>query len=460
MPGKLVRILSGLLVTLMAQALVSSAAAQVSPKDRTVVVITVDGFPAWIWNDPTLPTPLLRQLATEGATAKAMTVSNPSVTWINHTTLVTGVPPAKHGVLFNGLLVRTGPDSPPRIEQWRDKKELVRVPTVYDLAHQAGLTTAQVDWIPTTNSGTFTWEFPERPNPDGAIETEMTKAGLVSREDLVEFNKRNPPWRDMIWTRAAVEIIKQHKPNLLYFHLLNTDSINHRYGPGTAPSLTAYAYADACIREVMEALTAAGLKDKATVLVVTDHGFKTAKRIIRPNIVLRQAGLLRAQGPVKINCDAYVIPEGGIAMVYVTDPKKRAELLPRLKEMFAPVEGIERILEAKDYPALGMPTPEQNDQMSDLVLVGKSGYAFTGSHLGDEAVTDVTADVYPGHHGYLNTDPQLDGVFIAWGYGIKPGVKLERVRNLDVAPTVAALLGLKLPNVDGRVLTEILQNGR
>ncbi|WP_218281120.1 alkaline phosphatase family protein [Verrucomicrobium spinosum] len=111
------------------------------PKDRSVVLISVDGFPAYMWKDPSLPIPNLRKLAAEGASTEAMTVSNPSITWINHTTLVTGVSPRKHGVLFNGLLVRQGVDKPPVIEQWVDKDKLVFAPTLYDLAHAANLTT-------------------------------------------------------------------------------------------------------------------------------------------------------------------------------------------------------------------------------------------------------------------------------------------------------------------------------
>src|SRR5581483_219982 len=104
----------------------AAGADELPAKDRIVVMITVDGFPAWIWNDPYLAVPNLRKLAANGATANAMKVSNPSVTWPNHTTLVTGVPPAKHGVLYNGLLTHPGTDTPPVIAQWRDKKELVR----------------------------------------------------------------------------------------------------------------------------------------------------------------------------------------------------------------------------------------------------------------------------------------------------------------------------------------------
>lgn len=81
-------------------------------------------------------------MAAGGALAAGMTVVNPSVTWPSHTSMVTGVSPARHSVLFNGMLVRPGPRVPVKVEPWRDKKEMVQAPTVYDLAHQASLTTA------------------------------------------------------------------------------------------------------------------------------------------------------------------------------------------------------------------------------------------------------------------------------------------------------------------------------
>jgi predicted AlkP superfamily pyrophosphatase or phosphodiesterase len=436
--------------------LLSATAAEIPAKDRMVVMITVDGFPAWIWNDPFLPMPTLRKLAAEGAVAKGMRVSNPSVTWPNHTTLVTGVPPGKHGVLFNGLLLRPL-NGQPTIEPWRDKKELVRVPTVYDLIFKAGMTTAQVDWIPVTNSGTFSWEFPERPNPNGVIEREMIKAGRVTEAEVTDFNKQNPPWRDMIWTAAATHIIKQHKPNFLLFHLLNTDAHNHKFGPGTWASLTAYAYADTCLREIVDAVAAAGMKDRTTFVIVTDHGFKTAKKLIRPNALFRQEGLLKSVGPLKVVCDAYSMSAGGTTMIYVTDPAKREELVPRLKKLLAPLEGVARVVEPSEYAALGLPSPKDNNQMGDLWLVAKPDYAFASTYTGDELVTEVGPEAYKGYHGYINTDPQLDGVFIASGRGIKPGARLERIDNTDVAPTVAALLGLKMPNVDGKVLDAILK---
>jgi predicted AlkP superfamily pyrophosphatase or phosphodiesterase len=92
--------------------------------------------------------------------------------------------------------------------------------------------------------------------------------------------------------------------------------------------------------------------------------------------------------------------------------------------------------------------------MGDLILYAKPTYAFQGGLLGDAEV--IESKGYLGTHGYPASDPELDGIFLAWGYGIKPGTKLGRVSNTDIAPTMAAVLGVKMPPMDGRVLTEAL----
>jgi predicted AlkP superfamily pyrophosphatase or phosphodiesterase len=433
----------------------SAAAQSVPAKDRMVILMTIDGFPAWIWKDPTLVMPNLRRLAREGASANAMTVSNPSITWINHTTLVTGVNPRKHGVLFNGLLVRNGPTMPPAIEQWRDKAELVHVPTLYDAAFKAGLTTAQVDWVAILNSGTINYEFLEIPKSGGAMERELVEAGVVTPDDIRHFTKPSILWRDAVWTRAAVEIIEKHRPNLLLFHLLTTDAINHQYGPGSLASMTAYANADRQIGELLDALERSGMRDRTTILVTTDHGFKKISKAVYTNVALRDAGLIRVKEGKVESCDAYVVPEGGMAFVYVTDPAKRAELLPKLKTLCGGIEGVSQVIDGEDGPKLGMPKPEENQGIGDLILYAKDGYAFKDGVTGDAVVGE--SKNYLGTHGYLASDPELDGVMIAWGYGIRPGTHLDRVSNMDIAPTLAELLGVSLPDAEGHPLKEMLK---
>jgi hypothetical protein len=156
--------LLALLFAVSASLLLVAQAAQGPDTSNHLVIISLDGFTARALADPSVPLPTLRRLAAQGATAtEGMRPVNPTVTWANHTSMITGVAPAKHGVIFNGLLIHE-PGMPPRVEQWRDRNEMVHFPTLYDVAHGKGLTTAQVDWVAIWNAPTITWEFRELPD--------------------------------------------------------------------------------------------------------------------------------------------------------------------------------------------------------------------------------------------------------------------------------------------------------
>lgn len=423
------------------------------PGTNHVVFISLDGFQALALDDPYLPLPTLRRLAANGAVAKAMQPVNPTVTWPNHTSMITGVTPARHGVLFNGLMVRK-PGVPPVVEPWRDKSEMVRAPTLYDVAHAAGLTTAQVDWVAIWNAPTITWEFRERPDVAQAIPQEMIKAGLISADDVQSFGSRNIVWRDEMWTSAAAHIIRQHHPNLMLFHLLNLDSTQHRYGPRTPAAMTTMAHLDAQVARIVDAVEAAGLTSRTTFFVVSDHGFKTVKRHIRPNAAFAGAGLVTVIDGKVSKSEAYSVPEGGTAIVYVTAPDASGAVLQRAKAALAGLEGIERIVEPSEYAAFGLPRPEENDQMGALFLIARDGYAFAGDATGPAVVDVPPASL--GSHGYVSTDPDLSALFIASGRGIRKGATLERMNTIDLGPTAARLLGVSLGTVQGRTLTEIL----
>ena len=300
-------------------------------KPRTVVIISLDGFPAYALDDPRLPIPTLRKLMREGAVAASMRPVNPTVTWPNHTAIVTGVDASEHQVLFNGLLTRPEGGGQPSIEPWRDKELMVHSPTIYDVAHEAGLTTAQVDWVAIYGAKTITWQFPELPDPEGPIERELIAAGIVTPEQLRTFEASTQAWQDEIWTAAAEDILERHKPNLLLVHLLTLDDTNHEYGPMTAASLTAMAFLDGKVKQIVDVLQRTGLAREATLIILSDHGFRTFKHKIHPNVLLREKGLLStASGQPK--GDVWVMPEGGTAMVYVTNPARRAELVPELRQ--------------------------------------------------------------------------------------------------------------------------------
>lgn len=449
------RLVALVVVSLGVSQLPARAQAGGPDKSRHVIVISLDGFAAYALADATLPLPNLRALAKAGVMAEGMRPVNPTVTWPNHTSIVTGVGPDRHGLLYNGLPVRRTPGEagaaasgpPVRIEPHVDQPELVQAPTVYDIAHKAGLTTAEVDWVAIEHAPTITWSFSEFAPPDAPVVREMVAAGKLTEAEVAAFRKAPITFRDEIWTRAGEHIITTHKPNLLLFHLLTTDSTQHQYGARSLGGNTALVLADAQVGRLVAACRAAGILDRTTFVIVSDHGFKTYKKRIRPNVVLKEKGLGDA---------AWAISEGGTAMVYVTPPADKAKTVEAMTTAFTGVEGISEVLSGAALAKHGYPSPEKSPRMAELVLAAKDGYAFDGAVEGD-VVGNVPAGANPGSHGFLNTDPDMRAIFIASGAGVKPGATLGVVDNLDVAPTIAHWLGLEMPNIAGKPLNDIVQ---
>ena len=192
--------------------------------------------------------------------------------------------------------VREGPGLPVKIEEQVDKAQLVAVPTLYDELHKWGLRTAAIDWPCTRNSTSLDDDFPDTPNnvlyTTPRLRKELLSAGILADERDFKFRALTSPGRDEVWTKAACHVIKTRRPHLLLLHLLNTDGINHQYGPGSAASYTALALADSLVGELLDALDAAGIRKNTTVFVLADHGFATATKLLQPNVLFRQAGLL------------------------------------------------------------------------------------------------------------------------------------------------------------------------
>jgi predicted AlkP superfamily pyrophosphatase or phosphodiesterase len=213
---------------------------------------------------------------------------------------------------------------------------------------------------------------------------------------------------------------------------------------------------DSQLGRVLKAVDDAGMTASTTLFVVSDHGFKAVQKQVLPNVALRDAGLITLEGGKVTSAKAYVISEGGSAFVYVTAPDPDGAVLRRARQAVSSLEGIERIIEPAEYATLGLPQPSADPQVGALLLAAKGGYAFAAGATGDKTVADASEGSL-GTHGYISSDPEIQALFIASGRGIKNGVKLQSVQNVDVAPTAAKLLGVELKNVDGKVLTEILQ---
>ena len=430
-------------------------------KDRCVVLISVDGLAGFYFDDPKAEMPTIRALAKRGARASGMTCSFPTVTWPNHTTLVTGTSPAKHGVLGNNYLDRkTAEPVALIVDPVYDKDEIVKVPTIYDVAHQAGYKTAGVLWPASRNAKTFDWTVPDM-GGDAWKEygtpswlDELRAAGIpVDSHGAWCKEKVCGVMRDWLYVRMADHVLQHHAPNLVLIHLVELDHMQHQFGPQTPEAYWAVSEADARVRDLVESVQRSKNADRTTIVVASDHGFLPIEKDIRPNVLFKSLTPAGASAEAKPIVKS--VAQGGGCMVYLLDPAKKGELLPKLRDRFQKLEGVATVVEEADFAKYGLATPGSNDRFPDFWLSAKTGYCFTDSREGEDPI--VPRPAKGGTHGYLPDQPDLYATLVLSGRGIRPGAELGLVRNIDVAPTIAKLLDVKMPTAEGIVLEKALQ---
>jgi hypothetical protein len=125
-----------------------------------------------------------------------------------------------------------------------------------------------------------------------------------------------------------------------------------------------------------------------------------------------------------------------------------------LKAYFSSLPGVEGAFTNQEARAIGLPAVGNTDQAPDLYLTASPGYAFWAGQDGP-----LAQDVNPvaGSHGYSNTDPDMQALFVASGSHIRAGINLGTIPNLRVAPTIAKLLGVSLPAAKEQPLDSALQ---
>ncbi|MFO1063055.1 MAG: hypothetical protein U0892_04180 [Pirellulales bacterium] len=180
--------------------------------------------------------------------------------------------------------------------------------------------------------------------------------------------------------------------------------------------------------------------------------------MIKPNMLLRESGFLKSEDSKITEARVHVYPEGGVGLVYCTNPTEASELGSQIKKMFEGREGVAGVVLPDRYQELGLPLPREYSQAPDAVLVAKDGYAVSASADGPE-FTALSADLKAslGSHGFVSDNTKMNGLCVLWGNKIRPGVEMTQVENIDLAPTMATILGLSLQEVDGKVLQSAIK---
>jgi predicted AlkP superfamily pyrophosphatase or phosphodiesterase len=422
-----------------------------------VLMISIDGLkPEYVTEADArgLKIPYLRTLLGDGAYAEGVVGVWPTVTYPSHTTLLTGVSPAEHGI-YNNLEFDPGQNYG---KSWYWYAPQIRVPTLWQLAHRAGLRTASVGWPVSVGATDVDWLVPEywrSAGPSGALnpsDRELMAALSRPATLLRQLEPALGPYMmgndtsidgDEIKTRYSVEILRKGKPAFMTIHLSSLDESEHEHAPFSAEANQDLEAIDGMVARLAKAALAS---DPSTVIViVSDHGFVTVTHTVNLFIPFLQAGLIQAtvnpetKAPTVTSWKAEPWLAGGMAAILLHDPSdhQTEQQVRELLHQLAADEnnGIAAVLERNAIKKTGG-FPD-----AAFLVVLKSGY-LTGAANSGSLVVPITGN--RGSHGFSPEYPEMRASFFIAGAGIAHHRDLGVIDMRQIAPTVAKILHLSM----------------
>lgn len=418
---------------------------------KHVILISIDGLRPEFYKDPAWATPNLQQMMREGVYAEGVKSVFPTVTFAAHTTIITGVPPAKHGIYYNLPFEPEGQSG-----NWYWEENLIRTETLWDAAKSAGLTIASVNW-PVTVGAPIDYNIPvirdslgktdqltvTRPHvrPQGLLEEiEENETGKLQPED---FNSDFFIMDENIG-RMATYIIRKYQPALTAIHLIGVDHVMHAVGREGDKVRQAVGMADRIIGSIVESVERAGIKESTAFIITGDHGFVDIHSSLAPNVWLSENGLIG-----KSDWKARFHTSGAAAFLYPKDRNDEntiQQVKKILEDVPAAYKKLFRIVSKEELKEIGA------DPEVVLALAPIPGITLSGAVEGE-----VLRAAKGGTHGYFPDFPEIETGFIGYGAGFNQGRVVPIMGLEDIAPIIAQLLDINFETADGVLLPGILK---
>lgn len=437
----------------------STTAVSQSSQERHVLLISIDGLAAFHLVDQTLELPNIRKLIETGSWFESSETVFPSVTHPSHTTMTTGTLPKTHGVVNNQLTNRETGESFHVTNLSRD--ESIKVPTIFDAAKEAGMTTAAFFWPETLNDSSIDYNIAEVFNDqrlgditatDPTFLQELNDAGIPIHlyfEWYGDEHRRGAG--DLLLAEAAAHTFKKYRPRLTAVHLLATDVMQHNYGPKHYLARNALTVTDAAVGLLIDAVDEANLRDRTTFIVTADHGFATVEYNLNLVHLFEEEGLLD-----HLDFGGY----GWTLFIELGEsfnPATHQAALQRALDRALDVDGVYRVIGPDQFHELGYPRYEESPYVpGQYMIIGD-----VDTHLRIDPDTPSGEKVRketPYHgHGYLPQHPLMFPALLFSGSGIRSGEWFGHTQQVNIAPTIAELLNVELPSAEGKVLEQILE---
>jgi len=432
-----------------AAAAVAAAKAANDPANAPLVMlISVDGMKPEAVIDAqrhALKVPNLRAFMTDGAYAQGVRGVLPTLTYPSHTTLLTGASPAQHGIFDNTTF------DPKLLNQrgWYWYAEDIKVPTLWDAAAAANIETANIYW-PVSVGAKITYNLPQiwRAGTDDDLKLQRALSTHGLEQELSAELGRYPGGmeetvaEDEIRARFAIRLLEKKHPGFFTVYLTGLDTEEHASGPFSPKSNQTLERLDALVGSLRAAAEKAA-PGRATVCVVSDHGFAAVEHDVNLYAAFREAGLFSVDKDNKVtDWKAMLWPAGGSAAVVLADPKDeqvRARVKGLLDKLASePANGIDRIWSQEEMrQGRGFPN-------AAFLVSLKIGYEMAYSL----SMPLITAPSNLGMHGYVPERAEMRSSFFIVGPHIPKGKSLGEIDMRQIAPTLAEVLHIKLAGAE------------
>lgn len=362
--------------------------------------------------------PALKRMEQQGIRAERLIPVFPSNTFPNHVALATGTHADRHGIVNN---------------VFRDSER-----GLYDYSKEADWLDAEPIWSAAERQGvraaTFFWV---------GSETDWSGTGATFRMTPFDGDIGEAEKVDQIV--AWLDLPAARRPGLIMAWWHGADGVGHVKGPNHPGIVDQLARQDAHLARLLAEIDDLDIWDHTTLMVVSDHGMTEVNEIIEVRGPLENAGI-----------NAEVISAAATATVFLKDPTTQPEALRVLRDIPEVV-----VYAAEDLPAeLRIRHPSRN---GDLMLITTPPRTFfqpgllrsVGHYIGG-----ILFDWKLGMHGYTTDHPDMGAILLAMGRGVPKGVRIGPVDNIQVAPTIAKLLGIAPPaQAEGSPIPEFAADG-
>ena len=273
------------------------------------------------------------------------------------------------------------------------------------------------------------------------------------------------------------------RPNPFFDNVDGEGPPDGRIGVRSRFIRSAYHGADAKL-----GLTRELMPDDAVVMASSDHGFAAAWEAVNAGKVLTDIGLQPSEQPGNCRLDAAAATTtrakacyaGGTAQIYLNlAGRDQPGLVPLADydkvrdQIIAAFEGLEDprapgrevvldVLKKEELTDVDGSDSQHPNRSGDVVVITRPPYQFDAATPG----VAIAPSEFFGQHGYrpdmvdIRRNLNMHGTFVAAGPGVRNRGPVGGIRAIDVAPTLAFLMGIPGPQTaQGRILFELLEGG-